>query len=196
MSVHRFWKICWGVRALCYSLILGAFRFPGYLGPPMFLLGPRKMTFGRKVRVFPGLRAECHGDGRLLVGDNVAIGQGFHVTAMGPISIGSGTLITGYVSVTDIEHAYHEIDVPILEQPSVWKETRIGRNCFLGMGARVQAGTILGDGCIVGANAVVRGEFPPYSVIVGAPGRVVKRYTPESGTWQRVASTHSIESSS
>lgn len=194
--MHRFWKACWGIRAVCYSFILGGFRFPGYLGPPIFMFGMRKMFFGRRVRVFPGLRAECHGDGRLLVGDDVAIGQGFHVTAMGPISIGSGTLITGYVSVTDIEHEYCVIDIPVLQQASKWKETRIGRNCFLGMGARVQAGTILGDGCIVGANAVVRGEFPPYSVIVGAPGRVVKRYRPESCTWQRVTSTNSIESSS
>ncbi|MGV6483222.1 acyltransferase [Stenotrophomonas lactitubi] len=193
--MHRVWKICWGVRAICYSAVLGGFRFPGYLGPPMFMLGLGRMFFGRRVRVFPGLRAECHGEGRLMVGDDVAIGQGFHVTAMGPISIGSGTLITGYVSITDIEHEYAAIDVPILQQASTWKETRIGRNCFLGMGARIQAGTILGDGCIVGANAVVRGEFPPYSVIVGAPGRVVKRYSPESGTWQRMVSAHSNESS-
>jgi acetyltransferase-like isoleucine patch superfamily enzyme len=53
------------------------------------------------------------------------------------------------------------------------------------MGARIQAGTILGDGCVVGANSVVRGVFEDHSVIVGAPGRVVKRYNKATGVWER-----------
>lgn len=189
--MHNIYKIAWVARAVAFKVIFGQFGWLSYIGAPTFLLRPRRICVGKRVRIFPGLRAECHGDGCIIIGNNVAIGQGFHVTAMGRLSIGCGTLITGYVSVTDIEHEYATIDVPVLDQASTWKETRIGRNCFLGMGARIQAGTVLGEGCIVGANAVVRGEFPPYSVIVGAPGRVVKQYSPESGTWQRVISAHS-----
>jgi acetyltransferase-like isoleucine patch superfamily enzyme len=73
----------------------------------------------------------------------------------------------------------------VLDQPAYWKQTSIGKNCFIGMGARIQAVTVLGDGCIVGANAVVSGSFPPYSVIVGVPGRVIKRHSAERGTWER-----------
>ncbi|MNJ54691.1 putative lipopolysaccharide biosynthesis O-acetyl transferase WbbJ [compost metagenome] len=73
----------------------------------------------------------------------------------------------------------------MLDQSTIWKKTEIGKNCFIGMGARIQAGTILGNGCIVGANSVVRGHFPDYCVLVGAPARVVKRYDPASGQWQR-----------
>ncbi|MBA0445902.1 MULTISPECIES: acyltransferase [Stenotrophomonas] len=191
--MHQLYKLAWILRAIAYKLIFGSFGVISYIGRPLFLMGARRIHVGRRVRIFPGLRAECHGDGSVVIEDNVAIGQGFHVTAMGRISIGSGSLITGYVSVTDIEHEYSAVDVPVLQQGVTWKETRIGKNCFLGMGARIQAGTILGDGCVVGANAVVRGEFPPYSVIVGAPGRAVKRYSPEDGTWQRLVSNHSNE---
>lgn len=191
--MHHLYKIAWVVRAFAYKCIFGSFGVISYIGQPLFLMGARRIHVGRRVRIFPGLRAECHGDGSVVIEDNVAIGQGFHVTAMGCLRIGSGTLITGYVSVTDIEHEYSAIGVPVLQQGMDWRETRIGQNCFIGMGARIQAGTILGDGCIVGANAVVRGEFPPYSVIVGAPGRAVKRYTPEAGAWQRLVSNHSNE---
>ncbi|MDZ4322349.1 MAG: DapH/DapD/GlmU-related protein, partial [Phenylobacterium sp.] len=71
----------------------------------------------------------------------------------------------------------------VIDQPLVPSKTRIGKNCFIGAGACIQAGTILGDGCIVGANAVVRGVFEDHSVIVGVPGRVVKRFNRETGTW-------------
>lgn len=49
----------------------------------------------------------------------------------------------------------------------------------------IQAGTVLGKQCIVGANSVVRGDFPDYCVIVGAPARVVKRYDPQREGWYK-----------
>jgi hypothetical protein len=39
----------------------------------------------------------------------------------------------------------------------------------------------------VGTNAVVRGTFPDYCVLVGAPARIVKRYDAISGIWRRTA---------
>lgn len=53
------------------------------------------------------------------------------------------------------------------------------------MSAVIQAGTILGKQCIVGSNAVVRGHFPDYCVIVGVPARIVKRYDDKSGVWKK-----------
>ena len=178
-------KMCWLIRGGLYKIFFGRFSMPSYIGPPCFIYGARRIFVGRRVRIFPGLRAECHGIGRLYIHDNVAIGQGLHITCMGDLHIGRGTLITGYVSITDIEHEYEDVAHPVLEQPTVWRKTHIGQNCFFGMGARIQAGTILGNGCVVGANAVVRGEFPDHCVIVGAPARIVRRYDPVSGQWER-----------
>ncbi len=176
-------KVAWVARGLLYSCFFGRFSMPSYIGRPTFLMNATQIFIGKRVRIFPGLRAECHANGSLTVGDNVAIGQCLHVTCMGHLSIGEGSLITGHVSITDIEHEYQKIEVPVLDQPAIWRKTEIGRNCFIGMGARIQAGTILGDGCIVGANSVVRGVFPDYCVIVGVPGRVVKRFDISSGQW-------------
>ena len=179
-------KITWAIRAVFYKLIFGSFKFPGYIGSPKFLVRPSRIYVGKKVRIFPGFRAECHGQGKIFIHDDVAIEQDFHITSMGEISIGKGTLILGFSSVTDIEHHHEDVDVPVLRQPMIWKKTRIGENCYIGMGARIQAGTVLGNGCVVGANAVVRGTFPDYSVIVGVPARIVKIYNPENKIWERV----------
>ncbi len=183
--MHRISKLLWGLRALLLSPMFGRFRMPSYLGPPVLLVGSRNIFIDRGVGIFPGLRAETHHDGTIHIEENVSIGQHFHITAIGNLTIGADTLIAGSVTVTDIDHEYRDVTSPLREQGFIHHRTQIGRNCFLGMGARIQAGTILGDGCVVGTNAVVRGEFPSHSVIVGAPARIVKRYNLESQTWER-----------
>jgi tetrahydrodipicolinate N-succinyltransferase len=52
----------------------------------------------------------------------------------------------------------------VLYQPITMRKTSIGPNCFIGAGAKILAGTTLGRKCVVGANAVVRGDFPDFSV--------------------------------
>ena len=92
----------------------------------------------------------------------------------------------GNVCITNIDHEYRNIGIPVSKQPFLVSETIIGENCFIGYGAMIQAGTKLGKQCIIGAHAVVRGEFPDYSVIVGAPARIVRQYDIESEKWRRV----------
>lgn len=183
--MHIFFKLAWAFRALLYKAFFGQLSLPSYIGPPSFLYRTQRMFFGRRVRIFPGLRAECHESGRLFIHDNVSIGQGFHVIASGDLHIGSGCLISGNVFITDTDHTFDIIDTPVFDQINKVTATRIGNNCFLGIGVRIQAGTILGQGCIVGANSVVRGEFPDHCVIVGSPARVIKRYDVQTQQWQR-----------
>jgi acetyltransferase-like isoleucine patch superfamily enzyme len=183
--MHRLYKIMWVLRALSLKPFFAQFGLPSYIGKPLFLMNTRRMHIGKHVRIFPGMRAECHGAGQLFVSDNVSIGQGFHVIATDDLHIGTGCLISGSVFITDTDHTFDHIDTPVFDQPNKVSPTRIGENCFLGIGVRIQAGTTLGKGCVVGANSVVRGNFPDHCVIVGAPARVIKRYDPVSGQWQR-----------
>ncbi|ATB37114.1 transferase [Cystobacter fuscus] len=57
-------------------------------------------------------------------------------------------------------------------------DTRVGRGVFLANGVTVLAGSRIGEGSLVGAASVVRGEIPPASVAVGAPARVVRATRP------------------
>lgn len=54
-------------------------------------------------------------------------------------------------------------------------DTIVGNDVWIGREAMVLPGTRIGDGAIIGARAVVCGEVLPYSVVVGNPGRVVRR---------------------
>lgn len=55
-----------------------------------------------------------------------------------------------------------------------WKFPRIGSNVFIGAGARILGGITIGDGAVIGANAVVIDDVPPGATVVGIPARVIR----------------------
>lgn len=181
----KYKKIIWGVFSLKYKLLFKKFGNLSYIGRPIMIEGYNKITIGDKVRIYPGMRAEVIGDGKLIINENTSIGQNFHITSEGNLSIGKNTTISGNVFITNIDHNYTKYNTHILKQEHIVKDTQIGENCFIGYGASIQAGTILGNNCVVGTNAVVRGTFPDGSVIVGVPGKIIKQYNRKSGKWDR-----------
>ena len=51
----------------------------------------------------------------------------------------------------------------------------IGNDVWIGNGVTVLSGVTIGDGCIIGAKTVVTKSVEPYSVVVGNPGRVIRK---------------------
>ena len=159
---------------------------PSYIGKPIIIKGSRKIFIGKYVRIFPHVRMEVHGnDGVIEIKEDVSIGQNVHITSSSNLIIGKSTTILANVFITNIDHDYQDIGVHILKQKYIIKETSIGENCFIGIGACIQAGTVLGNQCVVGANSVVMGIYPDYCVIVGSPARIVKRYNLSKKVWDR-----------
>lgn len=114
----------------------------------------------------------------LSIGNNVAIGDDCHITASNSIIIGDGTLIGNKVTITDNNHGsftkeellIHPADRQVISKG----EVVIGNNVWLGDKVSILSGVHIGDGCIIGANAVVTHDINPYCVVVGNPGKIVK----------------------
>ncbi len=117
------------------------------------------------------------------IGDNVGM-SGVAIYARKGIEIGENTAIGGNTKILDND--FHPIEAETRNKlladkkggdsdlvPS--KPIKIGKNCFIGCNAIILKGTELGDGCVVGAGAVVSGKFEAGSVIVGNPGRVIRK---------------------
>jgi acetyltransferase-like isoleucine patch superfamily enzyme len=182
------YKIFWIIRGLLYKPFFGKYELPSYIGSPTFIGNFKRIFIGKRVRIFPGARIEVvDKNSSIVFEDNISIGQNIHIISGGEqeLRIGRDTTFSANVFMTNIDHKYDEINKHILEQSLVNSKTQIGENCFIGYGAVIQAGTILGKQCIVGANSVVRGTFPDYSVIVGTPARIVKRYDEKNGKWKK-----------
>lgn len=114
-------------------------------------------------------------EAKIKIGNNVGM-SGVTVYARKGIVIGDNTLIGGNTKILDndfhpVQSAARNAD---LKEEIACKEVTIGANCFIGCNVIILKGTQLGDGCVVGAGAVVSGTFPENSVIVGNPARIVK----------------------
>lgn len=59
------------------------------------------------------------------------------------------------------------------------KRTMIGNDVWIGHGAVVQAGVSIGDGAVVGSNAVVTKDVPPYAVVGGVPAKIIRYRFPQ-----------------
>lgn len=176
-------KLFWAVRAGAYKIFYHNIQMPSYIGKPIFISNIKGMKFGKRVRIYPGMRAEIvNADSRITIGDNVSIGQNFHVvSANSNLIIGNNVTIAGNVFITNCDHDYTGPNESVLDNELISKETVIGDGCFLGNNVAILAGTILGKKCVVGSNSVIRGVFLDGSIIAGAPGRVIKKINKDNG---------------
>lgn len=177
-------KYIWAIRAIIYKMFLGSVGNMTYIGKPCFIEGRKNIHIGGKTRIFPGIRLEAIGTGKIKIGDNVAIEQNVHITSMGDVlHINNNVTILANTFITNLDHEYTDIDKSVMEQGHSLKTTTIGEGCFIGYGVAIQAGTVLGRHCVVGTNSVVRGIYPDYCVIVGSPAKVVKKYDFSNKEW-------------
>ncbi len=107
---------------------------------------------------------------------------GCYIQAIGKIYIGDYTQIAANVGIISSNHDLHD------NRKHLAKMVRIGRYCWIGMGAVILPGVELGDYTIVGAGSVVTKSFPDgYCVIGGNPARVLKQLDPEKCVIHRSA---------
>ncbi|MEO5724815.1 MAG: acyltransferase, partial [Ilumatobacteraceae bacterium] len=111
------------------------------------------------------------------------IGKGSCIVGHFEIVIGDDVWTGPHVYITDQNHGYEDITVPISGQSMPEKPVSIGDGSWLGYGAVVLPGARIGKHVTVGANSVVTGELPDNSVAVGAPARVVRFHDGES--WRK-----------
>ena len=178
-------KFFWVIRACIYKwLFFKKLGLVSYIGKPLFFTGLGGVRIGKRFRLYPGWRIEVLQQGLINIDEDVSAGQGLHLIALeNVLHIGRGTVISADVLITNADHDYRQIGVPIYRQAMINKPTNIGDNCFIGAGAKLLAGTTLGKQCIVGANAVVKGCFPDFCVIAGNPAKIIKRFDITRQQW-------------
>jgi acetyltransferase-like isoleucine patch superfamily enzyme len=123
----------------------------------------------------------------LIIGTKSNIGRRSVISAINHVHIQENVLFAPAVFVTDHNHTYTDPTLPISEQ-GVTEGGRIviEKNCWLGYGSMVLAPrgkVVVGRNSVVGAYSVVTQSCAAYSVLVGNPARVVKRYDPVSEKW-------------
>lgn len=136
--------------------------------------GYGRLILGAWTHIGRGTAIRAH-EGTLRIGPNCVIGQHDTINCYLDLEIGGAGLIADWVYVSDFDHKADDLTIPIRDQGIVKTPVRIGRDVWLGTKSTVTRGVRIGEGSIVGANAVVTKDVAPYSVVGGAPARVLRR---------------------
>ena len=132
--------------------------------------------FGPQVTLSAGMvpGQEMVSDPVIAVGDRCLIGKGSGIVGHLQIVIGDDVWTGHHVYITDQNHGYGDPTRPISKQVMPERPVSIGDGSWLGHGTVVLPGAVIGRHVVIGANSVVTGHIPDFSVAAGVPARVIK----------------------
>jgi acetyltransferase-like isoleucine patch superfamily enzyme len=123
----------------------------------------------------------------IILEDGCKLQRGCVISAKNRIHVERNTIFGPLVFVTDHNHAFEDVTVPIAHQgPTQGGTIRIEEGCWIGFGAAIvctHGNLVIGRNSVVGANSVVSRSVPPYSVVTGNPARTAKHYDPLHQKW-------------
>ena len=134
------------------------------------------VTFGAGTVVKPYVIIQTH-SGRIAMGQNCAVSSFDHIsTGDGDIILGDSVRIAPNVTIVGGTKAFKKKDVSILDQGVDSRQgVTIGSDVLIGAGTVILPGCEIGDGVVIGAGSVVNGNLEAYSIVAGAPAKVVGR---------------------
>ncbi|NKJ38878.1 acyltransferase [Rhizobium sp. SG570] len=112
--------------------------------------------------------------GNIDIGNHVSFNEYTILLGSGGISIGNDVRIAAHAMVVSFDHNFDDLTQPIRQQGLTRKPVVIEDDVWIGAGAKILGGSHIARGCVIGANAVVKGKTEPYGIYVGAPARLLK----------------------
>lgn len=122
------------------------------------------IDFGNSLRTRGGCVFNVQGSGQLTFGNSVFLNHGCQINCRCLISIGDGCEIGPNVLIFDHDHSYRG---GVLKDGGFQLgSVEIGKNCWIGAGTIILRGTTIGDGSVIAAGSVLKGVYPPGSLIL------------------------------
>lgn len=189
---HTFFELI----TLGISVIWTRLFYPGakLVCYPVYMRGKDSLVYGKGLNVGYGCRFDLINPEKktLFIGENCGFGDYCHIVATNEVKIGKNFLCASKVFISDTNHGNYvgsKCSYPT-EAPNkrelVSDPVSIGDNVWIGDNVVVLAGAHIGNGCIVGANAVVTKKFEDNCIIAGVPAKVIKRFNEKTSSWDNV----------
>jgi len=163
---------------------------------PIDFRGLDFIEYGKGFTTGRGCRIEAYPQDKksvsVRIGDNFQMNDYVHITGIANVEIGDNVLIASKVYISDLSHGSYQGDksdshpdsIP-KERPLYHKDVIIKDNVWLGEFVTVLPGVSIGKGSIIGANSVVAKDIPDYSIAVGSPARVIKKFNFDLNKWEK-----------
>lgn len=110
--------------------------------------------------------------GRINIKKNTFLGEYVTIYGHGGVEIGENTLIAMHTCIVSSNHTIPDKKTLIRSRGDILLPVKIGNDVWIGAGAKILGGITIGDGCIIGAGAVVTKSLPPYAIAKGVPAKI------------------------
>lgn len=168
-----------------------------YLEKPINIPNPKYIEAGNRFHVYFGARIECidkYGDQKfcpkLIIGNNVTVNNFVHIGVINKVIIEDNVLLASGIYISDHNHGNYSGDVHTDPQIPPSRRSlvspgmvKIKENAWIGENVTILPNVTIGKGAIIGANSVVSKSIPDYSIAVGTPAKVIKRYDQKIKKW-------------
>ena len=186
-SEHAFYKRIINFIVVVFNYLSFSWRFYSFgwksrIGKVDILTNSKAISIGKKVTIRKRARLEAIGpwdkkNPKMSIGDGTVIHLYFHCGAAESVTIGKDVLIAGHVYITDHEHTFDLPDIPTIKSKTlITSPVIIEDGVWLGQGCVILKGVTIGKRSVVGANAVVTKDVPPFTVVAGVPAHVIKNF--------------------
>ncbi len=178
-----FMQLFWLLRRSKFRFLSRSAVFVG----PHRVDGSEGISIGDRSFFQRGVWLYCCGNNslkaNLTVGKNCVFGYNNHITCVRDVVIGDYVLTANNVYISDNLHGYEDIDLPIMMQPVLYKNSvEIGSGAWIGENVCI-IGASVGKNSVIGANSVVTKNIPDFCVAVGAPAAVIRRFDVQLRKW-------------
>lgn len=146
------------------------------------IMPSKKFHIGKRV-IIEDYVIINNGMGDIIIGDNSKILSRSMI--VGPVTIGQKVVLGSNSRITGLVHNYQNINIPIDDQGVTAHRTIIQDDVWIGGNCCINQGITIGNHVIIGAGSVVTKDIPPYSVAVGNPARIIKKYNFETQKWEK-----------
>lgn len=174
-----------------YSLVMTKITMPQarFIRRPVYIRGGKSLSGCRSLTAGRFCRFDLDGEKQtLFIGDHCEIGDMTHIVALEKVEIGSNVLIASKCFISDTSHGVYKgpiqdsPDTPPRQRRLETKPVRIGNNVWIGENAVILAGADIGDGCVIGANAVISKRIEKNTMVAG-PGIILKKWNEKENGW-------------
>jgi acetyltransferase-like isoleucine patch superfamily enzyme len=138
----------------------------------LLILGDGSVHVGPRCVIDRDATFECRGS--LVVGSRSVFGHHVTIGVRDSVQIGSDCLIAEMVSIRDHDHGFYDTGIPMRQQVALTAPIVIEDDVWIGSKATITRGVHIGQGAIVGANAVVVHDVPPGAIVGGIPARIIR----------------------
>ena len=130
-----------------------------------------RISLGKRTTAFKRVTLAANG-GNLSLGNHVFFNRNSIIAALHQIAIGDNCIFGPGVTIYDHDHkfTYDGIVHGVYNTDSVIIE----KNCWVGANVTILRGTHIGEGCVIGAGTVVKGNIPAHSLVTSDRGLVIQ----------------------